>query len=54
MEVKRGGFAKQMAAYFQDGPVLIETLSNKKVGFDDMRMLVRLYNEHRIASFPAR
>lgn len=54
MEVKRGGFAKQMAAYFQDDPVLMEKRSNKKMGLDDMRMLVWLYGEHRIASFPAR
>lgn len=46
-EVKRRGFAKQMAAYLQDDPELVETLKEKKMGFDDMTTLVRLYNQHR-------
>ena len=54
MEVKRGGFAKQMAAYLSDDPVLVETLKEKKMGFDDMKMLVRLYNQHRTALVPAK
>ena len=54
MEVKRGGFARQMAAYLHDDPVLVETLMEKKMGFDDMKMLVRLYNQHRAAPLPAK
>jgi len=52
VRVKRGGFVKQMAAYFQDDPVLVETLEDKRMGFEDLRMVVRLYNEHHAA--PAR
>lgn len=54
VEVKRGGFARQMAAYLYDDPVLVETLKEKKMGFDDMKMLVRLYNQHRAAPVPSK
>ena len=45
VEVLRGGFTKRMTAYFQDVPVIVEALANKKMGYDDMKMLVRLYNQ---------
>ena len=47
VEVLHGGFMKQMVAYFHDDPVVVEALANKKMGYDDMRMLVRMYNQHQ-------
>jgi hypothetical protein len=54
VDVKRGGFVKQMVAYLHDDPVLIETLKEKKMGFDDIKMLVRLYNQHQTTPVPAK
>lgn len=47
VEVVRGGFTKQMAAYFHDDPVIVEALTSKSIGYDDMKMLVRMYNQHQ-------
>ena len=46
VEVLHGGFTKQMLAYFRNDPLIEEVLANKKMGYDDMRMLVRMYNQH--------
>lgn len=50
VKVMRSGFAKQMAAYFGDDPVLVVAIAGKRLGYDEMRLLVRLYNEHKAAA----
>ncbi|GAA4041006.1 hypothetical protein GCM10022409_28750 [Hymenobacter glaciei] len=47
VEVVHGGFTKQMAAYFHDDPVVVEALASRSVGYDDMKMLVQMYNQHQ-------
>ncbi len=47
VEVVRGGFTKQMMAYFHDDPVVVDAISSKSIGYNDMKMLVRMYNQHQ-------
>ena len=46
LEVARGSFTKQLTAYFHDDPVVVEALASKSMGYDDISMLVRMYNQH--------
>ena len=50
VEVLYGSFTKQMVAYFHDDPVIVEALANKKMRYNDMRMLVQTYNQHKALS----
>lgn len=52
--VAHGGFVKQMSAYFQDDAVVVDALAGKTMGYDELKTLVRIYNDHRAVAAPAR
>ena|GEM_PF-6824636 len=45
--VKTSGFKKQMMAYFEDDPELVEALKKKKLKFKDVIFLVQVYNRRQ-------
>jgi len=42
--VKTSGFKKQMMAYFEDDPLLVEKLKKKKLKYKDLVFMVQIYN----------
>jgi hypothetical protein len=48
--IKTSGFKKQMMAFFEDDPSLVEELKNKSLKYGDVIFMVQVYNRKKVES----